>query len=371
MQPISSALQKSETAPYSRQAITPLAATSDFSGTLVAPNQEGTVSERPTETNVSSVAVNWAKKYYLTVNTHNQQTQSLIPAPSNLLESQGNRARTVDKLADTLKVASEIAWSKVRTLLGIEIERHAISPDLINSTQIIADTRNLYRKVLDAYGDREAPSRLSVLVGKDIMEIRKKYSHADPLVLGLVALEFHYVGQFLLGCLSQDEQLQVVAYLKIVDDYLHIPFGDIHASAANQDPNSQALLAVQHLLSCTTQIATAVYERVSAKNAGYRSSSGFLSDVRVKLSSIRDVEIFQSYLCLCALEGSIWPVQQELFPICVMLYPRLHVSWKVVQDMLMVLFWEMHDRLTAEDMMVFLPYLRTLTEMFSDEVFQS
>jgi hypothetical protein len=184
-------------------------------------------------------------------------------------------------------------------------------------------------------------------------------------------MEFHYLGTFLLESLSQAEQLQFVPYLKIIDDYLHIPFGEIQATAGNHDRNSKTLIAVQHLLQNTTQIASVVYDRVSAQHQGYRSSNGYLTDTIVKLSSIRDVEIFQSYLCLCALEGGIRPVQQELFPLCVMLYPRLHVSWKLVQDMLLVLFWEIHDRLPAEDVMVFLPYLRTLTEMFSDDVFQN
>lgn len=65
------------------------------------------------------------------------------------------------------------------------------------------------------------------------------------------------------------------------------------------------------------------------------------------------------------------PVQQELFPICVMLYPKLHVSWELVQDMLLILFWEISDRLAAEDLMVFLPYLRTVIEIFSSDVFEN
>ena len=89
----------------------------------------------------------------------------------------------------------------------------------------------------------------------------------------------------------------------------------------------------------------------------------------VKLSSIPDVEIFQCYLCWCVLQGSLAPIQQELFPLCVMLYPRLNVSWKLVQDMLLFMFWEIYDRVSPEDLMMFLPYLRTVMEMFSDEVF--
>ncbi|MCC3404198.1 MAG: hypothetical protein JGK17_01005 [Microcoleus sp. PH2017_10_PVI_O_A] len=320
---------------------------------------------------VSSLAVSWAKKYYSTVAARENQAHQQISESPESSNFDGNRAKVVDKLTDTLKVASEIAWSKVEALLGEQIERHAIDPSLINQEEIARDTCTLYRKAIDAYGDREPVFRLSVLVGKDIVQVRRKYSDTDPLVLGFVTLEFQYTSKILLGCLSESERSEFAPYLKVVDDYLHIPHGEINEAAADHAPNSKPLLAVQHLLQQTTQIANAVYQRASSQHQGYRSSSGYLTDPQVKISGIRDVEIFQSYLCWCVLEQSIRPVQQELFPICVMLYPKLHVSWELVQDMLLILFWEISDRLPAADVMVFLPYLRTVTEMFSSDVFEN
>jgi hypothetical protein len=79
--------------------------------------------------------------------------------------------------------------------------------------------------------------------------------------------------------------------------------------------------------------------------------------------------MFQLYLCLCLLEGDVRSVQEQLFPLCVLLYPRLHVSWQLVQEMLAAMGWEMHRRLLPGDMMQFLPYLRTLSHMFSEDVF--
>ncbi len=321
--------------------------------------------------NVSSLAVSWAKKYYSSIAARENQAQRQIPQSPESNNFDGNRAKIVDKLTETLKVASEIAWGKVEAVLGEQIERHAIAPGLINREEIARDTRTLYGKAIDAYGDREPVFRLSVLVGKDIVRVRRKYSETDPLVLGFVTLEFQYTSKILLGCLSESERSEFAPYLKVVDDYLHIPHGEINEAAADHSPNSKALLAVQHLLQHTTQIASAVYDRASAQHQGYRSKSGYLSDREVKISGIRDVEIFQSYLCWCVLAESIGPIQQELFPICVMLYPKLHVTWELVQDMLLILFWEISDRLPAEDLMVFLPYLRTLTEMFSSDVFEN
>ncbi|MEG3936859.1 hypothetical protein QT995_01655 [Microcoleus sp. S36b_A3] len=321
--------------------------------------------------NVSSLAVSWAKKYYNTVEARENQASRQIPHSPQSNNFDENRVQIVDKLIDTLKVGSEIAWNKVEAVLGGQIEQQAIDASLIDREEILADTRALYRKAIEAYGDREPASRLSVLVGKDIVKVRRKYSQRDSLVLGFVTLEFQYTSKILLGCLSESERSEFTPYLKVVDDYLHSPYGEINEAAANQPPNSKAILAVQHLLQHATQIASAVYDRASSQHPGYRSSSGYLSDRDVKISSMRDVEIFQSYLCWCVLEESIGPVQQELFPMCVMLYPKLHVSWELVQDMLLILFWEISDRLPAEDLIVFLPYLRTVTEMFSSDVFDN
>ncbi|MBE9187543.1 hypothetical protein IQ270_23570 [Microcoleus sp. LEGE 07076] len=321
--------------------------------------------------NVSSLAVSWAKKYYNTVEARENQGVRQIPDSSESSNYDGNRAKIVDKLMDTLKIASDIAWNKVEAVLGGQIEQQAIDPSLISHEEIAADTRTLYRKAIDAYGDREPASRLSVVVGKELVKLRRKYSEKNSLVLGFVTLQFQYTSKILLGCLAESELSEFAPYIKVVDDYLHIPYGQINEAAANHPPNSRALLAVQHLLQHTTQIASAVYDRASSQHPGYRSSSGYLSDREVKISSMRDVEIFQSYLCWCVLEESIRPLQQELFPICVMLYPKLHVSWELVQDMLLILFWEISDRLPAEDLIVFLPYLRTVTEMFSSDVFEN
>lgn len=339
--------------------------------TNVAPQSSDSSLHKSTDAQASSLAVSWAKKYYRTVAANRKPRLKTALEGVDLTAFDGNRVRTVDRLMDSLKMAIDLGWSKVENLLGEEREHHAISPNLIDAKEIQIDARNIFRKTLDAFADYESPSRLSVLVGREIIQVRRKYSTADPLVLGFVSMQFYYVSEILLGCVSAEERVLLIPYLKGINDYLSTPLAEVHDAAANHPYNSSALRAVQHLLPNTTSIAHAVYERASGKNAGYRSKTGHLTDTIVKLSSVRDVEIFQSYLCLCALEGSVRPIQEELFPLCVMLYPKLHVSWKLVQEMLLVMFWEIHDRLPPEDVMVFLPYLRTLTEMFSDEVFQA
>jgi hypothetical protein len=87
------------------------------------------------------------------------------------------------------------------------------------------------------------------------------------------------------------------------------------------------------------------------------------------VSSIRDVEMFQVYLWICVLENSIAAIQQELFPLCVMLYPPLKVRWELVRQMLHLLGNELQTRLTPPQQALFMPYFQSLWELFSPDVF--
>jgi hypothetical protein len=184
-------------------------------------------------------------------------------------------------------------------------------------------------------------------------------------------MQFHYTGMLLLERLSPVEQSLFAPYLKVMDDHFYMPLKAAYEAAADYELNSPVLIAVQQLLLVSTRIAHAVCKQVSHLRPTYNSYSGNLNSSVVRVSSIRDVEMFQVYLCLCTLENSIRSVQQELFPLCVMLYPRLQVSWELVQEMLRTMGWEMHERLSPEQLAVFYPYLKALTEMFSLEVFQN
>lgn len=321
-------------------------------------------------TNLSSLAVLWAKKYVSAVQAADQR----LAAPSSEtlaeLDSLEGRSQTADRLLKSLTSASALAWSQTESLLSSEIPRHGIDPSLIDPWQIAADSHALFQTALQAYAEQVTPQRLSVLVSTELGRVRKHYTSADPRVIGFVSMQFHYTGQKLLEHLSPAERSLFAPYLKVMDDHLYMPLRDAYEAAANHATTSPALVAVQQLLPASTAIAHAVCQQVCRVHTDYQSYSGSLASDTVRTSSIRDVEMFQVYLCLCVLEGSVRSVQRELFPLCVMLYPPLKVNWRLVQDMLTTLGWQMHDRLQPDVIATFLPYLHTLTGMFSPSVFE-
>jgi hypothetical protein len=321
------------------------------------------------QANVVSLATLWARNYFVSVTSRDDASQVRQAKTINEATSQAGRFRTAECLKANLSLSSAQAWSQTENLLSEENRRHGIDPSLINPWEIAADSHRLFERTLAAYSDRVTPRRLSVLIGHEFGQVRAKYTSEDPRAIGFVSMQFHYTGQLLLERLSLPERVLLEPYFKVMDDHLYMPLRAAYEAAANHDYHSPALQAVHQLLPLSTKIAYAVCKQISRQHPGYQSHSGLLSSATVRTSSIRDVEMFQVYLCLCALENSIQSVQNELFPLCVMLYPRLNVRWQLVQDMLQQIGWEMHARLSPEHTATFLPHLLTLMSIFSSDVF--
>ncbi|MCL1466379.1 hypothetical protein [Argonema galeatum] len=348
---------------------------------------------------VQSLAHQWARKYVenLQVNSQNEVAKD----SHNLADcvSKAGREQTVEKLMHSLRSVSAKAWNKTEALLAKEIERHRINPRLINPWEIAADSFGIYdkalaiytqqattrrisvemgledssdelnRKALEVFTEQIAPSQLAALIGDEIGGLQRKYTAKDARVKGFVSMQLHYTSQMLLETLSPVEQVLVGAYFKVIDDHFYMPLQRSYAAAATHDYDSPVLSAVQKLLPDSTKIAKKIAQRTLQLYPGYRSYSGALSDPVVRISSIRDVEMFQVYLWVCALEGDISAIQQELFPLCVMLYPVLGVKWELLRQMLHLLGQEIRSRLTPEQSAKFMPYFQVLWEMFSPDVF--
>ncbi|MEH2293211.1 hypothetical protein [Nostoc sp.] len=362
-------------------------------------NHLQSVSSQGNKTVVESLAQQWAKKYIGNLKVDTDSTEKIeIPNLSEIVSPEG-RKRTAQKVLDSLRSVSARAWNKTEELLSREIKQHGIDLNLINPWEIAGDSFNIYQKALDVYTqqttsqplslvrnlldsenplyeqaldvytEQVAPSKLATVVGADIGKLRKKYTSHDPRVIGFVSMQFHYTSQMLIQSLEPIEQSLISTYFKVIDDHLYMPLQRAYEAAANHDSDSVALSAVQKLLPISTQIAKRISQRVIELYPNYNSMSGALSNPIVKTSSIRDVEMFQIYLWVCTLETSCGAIQQELFPLCVMLYPRLKVQWEVVRQMLNLLRKEIDISLTPQEAETLMPYFQVLWDMFSPEVF--
>ncbi|MEH2202374.1 hypothetical protein [Nostoc sp.] len=348
---------------------------------------------------VESLAQQWAKKYIGNLKVNTERTEKLEILNLSEIVSPEGRKRTAQKVLDSLRSVSAKAWNKTEALLSTEVQKHGIDLNLINPWEIAGDSFNIYQKALDVYTqqttsqplslvmklveeenplykealevytEQVAPSKLATVIGAEIGKLRNKYTSHDPRVIGFVSMQFHYTSQMLLQGLEPIEQSLISTYFKVIDDHLYMPLQRAYDAAAEHDSDSVALSAVQKLLPISTQIAKRICQRVIEIYPNYNSMSGRLSNPIVKTSSIRDVEMFQIYLWVCALETSCGAIQEELFPLCVMLYPRLNVQWEVIRQMLHLLRQEINNSLTSKEADTLMPYFQILWDMFSPEVF--
>ncbi|MEQ9484113.1 hypothetical protein [Coleofasciculus sp. F4-SAH-05] len=302
----------------------------------------------------------WAKKYVQQHSTSEKTWQS---------NSTGLRAVIAQRLLDSLRTVMIQAWTKTEALLCQEIKRQGINYRLIDPWQITKDTYSVYEKVLLAYSDQVSPERLCLFLSSDLGRIRQNYTTIDPRVIAFVSMQFHYSGQLLLKSLSPQEQATVRVYFQVIDDCLYMPLQRLYKTAANYDHQSLALVSLRQLLPDQILIAQQIATRISDLHPNYHCHSGSLVNPTVQAASIRDVEMFQIYLWLCVLERSIAPIQQELFPLCVMLYPTLNVGWELVRQMIHLLGLEFGKRLSRQQFALVLPYFKVLWDMFSPEVF--
>lgn len=354
--------------------------------------------EIPNSSNLEGLAQQWAKKYVENLEFDSEEREDTNELSFGKIISKEGRAQTAENLMHSLRFVSAKAWNKTEVLLAKEVQRNRIDPKLINPWEVAADSFGIYQKALEVYTQQSvsrrlavmetacnshpidenalevyteqvAPSQLSTVIGADIGAMRKKYTCNDPRIIGFVSMQFHYTSQMLLETLSPQERSLVNAYFKVIDDHLYMPLQRAYDAAAKHDYDSPALAAVQNLLPVSTEIANKIVQRVMALYPAYRSYTGNLSDSTVKTSSIRDVEMFQVYLWVCALEGNISAIQEELFPLCVMLYPTLKVKWELVRQLLHLLGQEIRTRLSSAQAATLQPYFRVLWEMFSPSVF--
>ncbi len=311
------------------------------------------------ETANRSLAGVWAKKYVQ--NLSGQTTEHSDPGISE-------RTHTAKKLADLLRFCTSRAWAKTEDLLFEEIQKHQIDANLIDPWKIASDSRSLFEKALDGYQNDRSPEQFSVSISQHCGRIRQQHTTVDPRVLGFLSMQFHYTGQFLLEELSPAEKRAIGKYLKVMDDHLYMPLQRSYDAAGEQDWDSPTLGAVQRLLAISTSIAETITAQVAAINPHHQCYTGDLNHPEVRISSIRDVEMFQIYLCLCTLEDNITSVQQELFPLCIMLYPPLKVHWNLVQQLILLLHQEIRKRLNPEDYHVFAPSIKAFNEMFAEDI---
>ena len=310
------------------------------------------------------LSVSFAQKYLRQIAEPDNMNQV---AEARFLERR--RSGLVEQLQASLRSISAKSWSRTESLLAEQIIRHGINADLIDPWTISGGVYQVYKHAIRAYAEQLPPCGLISKVGSILGETRKQVAAIDPRAIGFVAMQYHYTGMYLMELLPSREQENFSNYVKILDDHLYMPLHRAYEAAAQHFQRSTALQAVQMLVPHMSEVADRIVQRVIDVYPQYRCFSGLLNKPQVRTSSLRDVEMFQVYLWVCILEGNLKALEEELFPLCVMIYPTLNVSWELVRLMTHLLHREMEMCLPLEQARYCAPYYKALIRLFSPEVF--
>ncbi|MEM8611206.1 MAG: hypothetical protein AAGF93_04230 [Cyanobacteria bacterium P01_H01_bin.105] len=318
-------------------------------------NVELGTSQVPTPSEPIHLSELWAQKY--------------VQALADNVEPLITRKAIAEHLTGELRSASAKAWNLTESFLSTEVKRHRINNNLIDPWAVSKDVHDVFEKTLAAYAKRISPQRLSVLISSGLGEVRQRYTEEDPRLIGFVSMQFHYCGQTLLQQTPKADQKILMSYFKVIDDHLYMPLQRAYNAAAQYTYNDERLQIIQSLLPHSTTIANRVVDHIHRLYPNYCSYTDRLNSPHVRVSSVRDTEMFQVYLWTCVLEQSPTSIQQELFPLCAMLYPTLNVSWELVRQMLHLLAREFEQYVQTEQTQYYAPYQDALWKMFSPNVF--
>lgn len=182
--------------------------------------------------------------------------------------------------------------------------------------------------------------------------------------IGFLTTQIHLSRQRILSRLTVYERLWLSPYLQLTEELLCMPWQRVCAAASQHSDNSTAAKVVTKLLPETDAIATAVYQRALRTYPNHISRQGRIQSDAVQTSSIRDLSMFQTYIWLSLLEGNISVVENELLPLCLLVFPCSNVRWQFVQHGIQWLAEEIHLHLTSQETLMFSSYVKPIQRLF-------
>lgn len=310
---------------------------------------------------------------------------------SSAASSKG-RAITAAKLGGfLLEIRSQIATIQTNDL-------YTYIPEIVKlseTKQLSQDVLLIYKKLIEIYQLRspvsaflsEIPASAMDSLGIDISTwelpaIEEMAAELEPLLLdfqeqhialsdwrtmGFVTTLFNFSNQLIPSKLTIYEQVLMKPYFDFVEEQVALPWQRVCAAAASHRLTSPVFLLVEQMLPQAEEIAKAVYSRLVELLPELRSRRGELQDSGIKHSCLRDLQMFQAYLWLCFLEGSMTPIEDELVDFCVMVMTGLRVEWKMTEMWNEILVEEIFERISPEQRLLLQPYTTGLQQAFLNQ----
>lgn len=336
----------------------------------------------------------WAQRYVPDLSTLSANQGQLSVSEVIQAASSEARTQTVAKLQRLLQTSCELAGIKTNILFSY-------IPNVVNLSEagrIAQSAVRVYEKALDIYQQQSAPlapqdattpqtetlniedlppwarqalelpdiQLLALKLEPELVQLQEQHllTH-DQRTRGFLSTHFHFSTKQILNRLTLSEQVLLSPYFKFIEEQVCIPWQRVCAAAAQHPPDSPTLALVEQLLPQSEEIALTVYRRAVELYPHYRSYRGSISEPDVGASTLRDLNMFQGYLWLCVLEKSLDSVQEELLPLCQMVFPSVDINGELVESMVHLLCETILDYVDSEQKFWIKSYTLAIQDIFS------
>ncbi|MGF1568909.1 MAG: hypothetical protein ACFCVD_12710 [Nodosilinea sp.] len=296
------------------------------------------------------------------------------------------RRETVAKLHRSLiKLNCEFADAQTR-----ELHERAASPtDLGEAKRIVQCAVEIYSTLLEFYADSPTFSPLElkgsedgeafVLAGLGASDVIFLAKTLEPLLLeyqerhqlsedwakvGFLTTHLNFTNVALLKNLTTVEKFFIEPYFKFLEEQVALPWQRVCAAASTHQYSSPAFRLVKRMLPEAEDIAHRVYTDLVQQFPQTVMRRGRLDHPGVKHSCLRDLNMFQAYLWLCVLKGTVDPVEDELVRLCTMVMPRVGVPWEMTVRWCELLMAEVTDRVLLSHQALLEPYMKRFMQAF-------
>ena len=289
----------------------------------------------------------WKTRYTTGAEDISSDSESFRRYPLGIAASKAGRKRTVEKLSvKIIKESSHSAAVKTKTLYKqhkilqldetVDLSRFTIRtvPILLRYYQeqpvLIVKPEESTAKISPQlkFGITEI-SQLAYSLGEFCKLFTQNFTPQDWLARCFLTSQISFTSASLLKALDPVERAMFIPYTHLLEEYVAIPWWRLCISAGQHDQSSREFRLVERLLPRTREISLKAYDRWSQQFSGYVSARGKLTDINIRHSSLRDFDMFQIFLWVCLLQGSLEAIEKELVIFCICVFKGLGIPWKM------------------------------------------
>ncbi|MCU0570524.1 MAG: hypothetical protein MUF49_28615 [Oculatellaceae cyanobacterium Prado106] len=312
----------------------------------------------------------WANRYRTDLQQFSKTSDPLVLEQYITAAYPENRTQTALRIKRSLHLYCELGAINAVALFSIS----ANFVNLNEARRLAIYVEAVYQEILTLYAQQASSLTLSAplpvedlsdMMETQLLQLQEQHQIAkDARTIGFLTTQFHFTTLAVLRTCTPYERVWLKPYFQFVEEQVGIPWQRICAAAQEHDPESPLFQVVAALIPLSQTIAKRVHRRAVEQFPEHRSRRGTLNTPKVAASSLRDLVMFQGYLCLCLLERNLEAIATELLPLCQLVFPSIEVQWELVEYGIDLLIQEIHAVLPEDQQRLIQPYTSIMGGLF-------